>query len=146
METDTLGICALNKYHYYKVFLVGRIVILLSLGLFFITCSNKDNGGGEGYLTSIENVKSGIIGVWKTTKGIYYYGYFNNGKRCNGFSPEELTESCSKYEIIKDGSKFIMRGYGSGDLEGTGNYLESEIFLLNEYELTIGSISYTRVK
>ena len=123
-----------------------KILLLLALSLFLVSCGNDDDKEEKGYLTSIESVKQGIVGVWKPYNAIYYYGYYSGGKRCNGHSPEELTVGCSKYEIIKDGNKYIMRGYSSGDLDGSsGSYLEAEITLLNENSLTIGSVSYTRV-
>ena len=125
-----------------------KILVLLILTMFLVSCGGNDDDNVEkGYLVSLENVKKGIIGVWRTTVGgEYYREYSSNGIRCVGFSPNELNGGCSKYEILQQGGVYVMRSYGLGDLEGTGSYVDRTIKVLNNEEFIYIEDSVTDVR
>lgn len=126
-----------------------KLFLFLFMSLLFVAC--RDDDKGEGYLINLESVKNGIIGVWKPTSAINYYGYGIDGKCCTGFKPDELTEGCYKYQILKENNKYICRGYGLGDVDGTGAFVDATIKVLNEEEFiyvdkTNKEYRFTRVK
>ena len=129
-----------------------KLLFLLVMIPLFVACSDNNNESeGEGYLTSLQNAKMGILGVWKTTTGGIYYLKYNSNEMCSGFDSNNLTEDCSKYEILKQDNSFIYRGYELGDIEGTGSYIDATIKILNEDEFiytdkTNKEYKFTRVK
>ena len=89
-----------------------KILSLLLVGFLFVACGNNDDDADKGYLTSLENVKQGIVGTWESR--YYYYNYASDGTRCSGFEPDGNWSTCTTYEVLKSGSDYILRLYTIG--------------------------------
>lgn len=112
-----------------------KILAALLLSVILFACSKDDDKGGEGYLTSIDKVKTGISGLWEsTTGGKSFTSYDVNGNTCTGTNINNWY-ACTKYDISKKEPDYIIRIY---DIGGTINdYTDWKIVVLNDSKLTM---------
>ncbi len=110
-----------------------KILLLLFATSLFIACSDNGNEEEEqGYLTSVTNAKSGIVGTWRVNSGSSYDSYKQDGTFCWGTSLDDLTMGCRKYDILFKNNSYVIKVY---DPDNVDDYTESLITVLNEEQL-----------
>lgn len=118
-----------------------RILLLLLFSSVLISCKDDDKED-RGYLTNVQNVKNGIIGTWESTVGGKWYTVYNvDGTTCSGLYPDKDWDSCTKYEILKSGTDYIIHRYYVGSDTG---YSIWKIITLNEKVLEMKEVNGDR--
>ena len=121
-----------------------KLLLLIFMSPLLIACSDDKGDNEKGYLTSIENVKNGIKGLWKYETGGAYYTIFNlDGTRCGGLEMGGNWEFCGKYEILKTGASYIVRLYVIGGTEN--DYTDWTILELTDKRMSTKSVKSNEI-